>query len=162
MTMPYNSATPAQGTLSEAASAILAARKTCRELLALLIEENQGLARHDVKLIEDRLVHKRRLTLRLEQMLAELKQKGSIGGNAWKTDTTAQAQASLLAEEIAEFQSMARENAMMLKAAHQLRADLIMAIRDTVDAQTPRVQTYGANGALTNAGGETRLVATSI
>lgn len=158
MTMSYNSPTPAATGLSEAAQDILAARKTCRELLALLIEENQALPKQHVQLVEERLVHKRRLTLRLEQMLADIKKKGSL----WKADKSAQQQASQLAEEIAEFQTLARENAMMLKAAHQLRADLIMAIRDTVDAQQPRAQTYGANGTLTTSGGETRLLATSI
>lgn len=156
MNTPYNS-TAVQGQ-SAPAQDILAARKTCRELLALLLEENQGLAKHDVQLIEDRLVHKRRLTLRLEQMLADIKQKGSL----WKADASARQQANHLAEEIAEFQTMARENAMMLKAAHQLRADLIMAIRDTVDAQQPRVQTYGSSGTLNASNGETRLLATSI
>jgi hypothetical protein len=158
MNTPYNSHAPAGNGLSEPANEILAARKTCRELLALLIEENQAVPKHDIQLVEDRLVHKRRLTLRLEQMLSDIKQKGSL----WKADASARQQANQLAEEIAEFQTLARENAMMLKAAHQLRADLIMAIRDTVDAHQPRVQTYGASGTLNTSGGETRLVATSI
>lgn len=150
MNTPYNA--PAQP------NSIAAARATCRELLALLIEENRGLTKHDIKLVDDRIQHKRRLTLRLEQILAELKQTG----NLWKSDATSRTQATLLAEEIAEFQNLARENAMMLKAAHQLRADLILAIRDTVDAAQPRVQTYGANGALTQADNATRLVARNI
>ncbi len=158
MNTPYNSATPTGNGLSASATEILAARKTCRELLALLVEENQALPKHDIALVEDRLVHKRRLTLRLEQMLSDIKQNGSL----WKADASAQQQASHLAEEIAEFQNLARENAMMLKAAHQLRADLIMAIRDTVDAHQPRVQTYGASGTMNASNGETRILATSI
>ncbi len=154
MTTAYNAATPGQGPAAE----VLAARRTCRELLAILIEENQGIARHDVKLIDEKLTHKRRLTLRLEQMLAEMKQKGSL----WKDDPAARQQVVLLGEELAEFQTLARQNAMLLKAAHQLRADLVMAIRDTVDAQAPRVQTYGANGVLNTGSGGTRLLATSI
>lgn len=158
MNTPYNAHTPANNGLSAPANEILAARKTCRELLALLVEENEALPKHNVQLIEDRLVHKRRLTLRLEQMLADIKQNGSV----WKGDASAKQQASQLAEEIAEFQTLARENAMMLKAAHQLRADLIMAIRDTVDAHQPRVQTYGSSGTMNTNSGETRILATSI
>lgn len=153
MTTPYN---PQPGSSKQAT--IMDARTTCRELLALLIEENHGLARHDVKLIDAGIQNKRRLTLRLEQLLAELKQSGSL----WKADPASRTQAALLAEEIAEFQNMARENATMLRAAHQLRADLILAIRDTVDASQPRVQTYGANGALSQTEGATRLVSRSI
>lgn len=134
------------------------ARATCRELLTLLIEEKHGLAQHDIKRIDDNIQNKRRLTLRLEQLLGELKQTGPV----WKADKAALNQASLLADEIAIFQTMARENAMMLKAAHQLRADLILSIRDTVDAAQPRVQTYGASGALNAADNATRLVACSI
>ena len=150
MNTPYNA--PAQP------NSIAAARNTCRELLILLVEENHGIAKHDVKMVDDRIQHKRRLTLRLEQILAELKQSG----NLWKSDASSRTQAALLAEEIAEFQNLARENAMMLKAAHQLRADLILAIRDTVDATQPRAQTYGANGSMNSADNATRLVARNI
>lgn len=137
---------------------LAAARTTCRELLALLVEENHGLTKQDIKLIEERTQHKRRLTLRLEQLLSELKQSG----NLWKSNPAARYQATLLAEEIAQFQDLARENAMMLKAAHQLRADLIIAIRDTVDSTQPRAQVYGANGNMQPADNATRLVARSI
>lgn len=155
MNAPYNAPTAAS---EPASSQILAARKTCRELLVLLMEENNGLARHDVKVIDERLSHKKRLTLRLESMLAELKQNGSL----WKADASARQQSVLLAEEIAEFQNLARENTLLLKAAHQLRADLLLAIRDTVDAHQPRVQTYGSGGTMNAASSETRLVTTSI
>ena len=139
-------------------TAIHGARATCRELLTLLIEEKHGLAKHDVQRIDDNIQNKRRLTLRLEQLLGEIKQTGAV----WKNDANGRNQAALLADEIAIFQTMARENAMMLKAAHQLRADLILAIRDTVDAAQPRVQTYGSTGALNMADNATRLVARNI
>ncbi|PZP38919.1 MAG: hypothetical protein DI585_05840 [Pseudomonas fluorescens] len=152
---PYNVPTAAANTPS---GEIVEARRTCRELMALLVEENHGLGKQDIKLVDERIQHKRRLTLRLEQMLAEMKKAGSL----WKADTAARSQANLLAEEIAQFQELAVKNVAMLQAAHQLRADLILAIRDTVDAATPRAQTYGANGAMTMSDNNTRLLATSI
>ena len=151
MSTPYNAPVGKNPTIMDA-------RNTCRELLALLIEENKGLAKHDVSLVDASIQHKRRLTLRLEQILGELKQTGSL----WKADTASRQQATLLAEEIAEFQNMARENAMMLKAAHQLRADIILAIRDTVDTNQPRAQTYGSNGSLNASDNASRLSTTSI
>lgn len=154
MNTPYN--TPAD--TQQQPATLSAARATCRELLTLLVEENHGLIRHDVKMVEERIQHKRRLTLRLEQILAELKQSG----NSWKSDPAGRREANQLAEEIAQFQTLARENAMMLKAAHQLRADLIIAIRDTVDAAQPRAQVYGANGTMAAADNATRLVARNI
>lgn len=151
---PYNLPTASNTPSGE----IVEARRTCRELMALLVEENHGLAKQDIKLVDERIQHKRRLTLRLEQMLSDMKRQGSL----WKGDTAARNQANILAEEIAQFQDLAQTNAAMLQAAHQLRADLILAIRDTVDAATPRVQTYGATGALNNSDNNTRLLATSI
>ena len=151
MPAPYNAPVGKNPTIMDA-------RSTCRELLALLLEENKGLAKQDIKLVDASIQHKRRLTLRLEQILSELKRTGSL----WKADAPSREQANLLAEEIAEFQTMARENAMLLKAAHQLRADIILAIRDTVDAPQPANQTYGSNGSLNNAGNTSRLITTSI
>ncbi len=139
-------------------TSIHGARATCRELLTLLVEEKHGLARHDVARIDANIQNKRRLTLRLEQQLADIKQTKAV----WKTDATAVTQAGLLAEEIAVFQTMARENAMLLKAAHQLRADLILSIRDAVDTGQPRVQTYSAAGTLNTSENTSRLVTCSI
>ena len=155
MMTPYNAPRPKQ---DEVPPTVADARSTCRELLALLLEENNGLSKQDINVVDERIQNKRRLTLRLEQILAELKRSGSL----YKADANARHQVNLLAEEIAEFQHMAHKNAMMLKAAHQLRADLILAIRDTVDATQPRVQTYGANGSMNNADNATRLVARTI
>lgn len=134
------------------------ARLTCRELMALLMEENAGLIHHDVALVESRLGHKKRLTLRLEQLLKDLKQTGSL----WKADTNTHNQALHLAEEVKHFQELAHSNVLMLQAAHQLRADLVVAIRDAVDAQTPKAQLYGSTGAIRPLDGATRLVAREV
>jgi predicted protein tyrosine phosphatase len=155
MTTPYN---PSIATKPVPAAAVVEARQTCRELMSLLIEENAGIKTHDIALVDMNIQHKRRLTLRLEQMLVELKQSGSI----WKADVAARQQATFLAEEIAQFQELARSNAMMLKAAHQMRADLIIAIRDTVDAAQPKAQLYGSNGTMSASNTPNRLVAKDI
>lgn len=138
-----------------AQESITNARLTCRELMALLAEENAGLIRHDVSLIESRLSVKKRLTLRLEQLMKDIRQKSSI----WKKDAQSQTQAMHLAEEVQHFQKLAKSNALMLEAAHQLRADLVLAIRDAMDAQTPKARLYTANGYMQNLDGATRLVA---
>lgn len=162
MTTSYNPQKPAtrpgNAPVAPEPPTVADARATCRELLALLVEENNGLTKQDISLVEERIQHKRRLTLRLEQILIELKSSGSI----YKADAPTRQQVNMLAEEVAEFQHLAHKNAMMLKAAHQLRADLIIAIRDTVDSNQPRVQTYGANGTMNAADNATRLVAKTI
>ncbi len=134
------------------------ARATCRELLGLLLEENGGSLSADKAATEARLLHKRRLTLRLEQLLAETKRHR----DSWRTDVAAQREAMQLEAEFRLLQDAGRTNAAMLQAAHQVRADLVMAIRDAVDAQTPKAQLYGNTGALYQIDGATRLVAKDI
>ena len=124
------------------------ARATCRELLHLLAAENAGLNTSSVAEVETRLQSKRRLTLRLEVLLKDLKSRRA----EWTARKDAQELALRLAEEVSAFQDMAKKNLELLRAAHQLRADMVGMIRDTLEAQAPRVQTYGRYGNLTPSG----------
>jgi flagellar biosynthesis/type III secretory pathway protein FliH len=134
------------------------ARATCRELLAALIEENTGALSADTAATEARLLHKKRLTLRLEQLLAETRAQRE----SWREDPAAQAEALALETEFRLLQESGRQNVALLKAAHQVRAELVMAIRDTLDANTPKAQLYGNNGALYVIDGATRLMAREV
>lgn len=134
------------------------ARATVRELLAVLLEENSGTLTADKVATEARLLHKKRLTLRLEQLLSEVRAQREV----WKTDVAAQREALGLESEMRLLQDNARQNAAMLNAAHQVRAELVVAIRDAVDANTPKAQLYGASGALYQIDGATRLVAKDV
>lgn len=122
------------------------ARATCRELLQLLMAENASLGKNSVEEVETRLQTKRRLTLRLEVVMKDLKTRR----HEWTGRKDAQEVALRLAEEVSVFQDMARKNLELLKAAHQLRADMVSMIRDTLEAQAPRVQTYGPYGTMNN------------
>jgi len=131
------------------------ARNACRTLIVLLMEENAALTTYNATVVEERLPQKKRLTQTLEQSLRDIKSTASN----WRDNPAAQAQATHLAEEVAYLQNLSRSNTLMLKAAHQLRADLIIAIRDAVEATAPRAQLYTALGAATTTEGGTRLVA---
>lgn len=137
---------------------IITARETCRELLVLLNEENASLAKQDTKTVEARLQQKKMLTLRLEQNLAEVRQNAP----QWKDNAASKRHMVLFAEEMKLFQDLAKKNALLLKAAHQLRADLIIAIRDALDDAQPKAQLYTANGTMSAQDGATRLVARTI
>jgi len=147
--MQYNAA-PAPTPVTEA-------RRACRELMALLAEENGTLPKHDVSAVEARTQQKKRLTLQLEQHLAELKRQGGL----WR-EGAMRAEVAALAEEVKHFQGLARANASMLRAAHQIRADLIIAIRNELEAAQPRAQVYTSRGTVENAGGGAGLVTRSI
>lgn len=133
-------------------------REACAELTALLVEENAALHRHNGKLVEEKLHHKKRLVLRLEQMLAAIKRSSSL----WKTDAVAQDMARRLGQEMARFQVLARQNAAALNAAHQLRADLVMAVRNELESRVSKPQLYGATGQMSQVEGSTRLVAREV
>lgn len=134
------------------------ARETCRELIALLMEENAHVAKHKVAFIESKLQDKKRLTLRMEQLLLDIRKYAPT----LKTDTTAKNELIILSREVQVLQDTSVKNHAVLKAAHQIRADLVMTIRDVVDANQPRPQLYGANGRITPADNNTRLVARNV
>lgn len=155
---PYN-AIPAPVAEPGAASLLVhSARETCRELIALLMEENVSVQKHKVDVIEARLQNKRRLTLRMEQLLVEIKKNSE----ALKADPLARNELVTLAQEVQHLQEVSRTNAAVLKAAHQLRADLVLTIRDAVDATQPRAVMYGASGYIINTDANTRLVARTV
>lgn len=134
------------------------ASQTCRELMAVMAQENAMLGRHQSAQLETLLQHKKRLTIRLEQILSELKKHGT----SWKTDPISRNQAILLAEEIQHFQLMTKQNSLALQAAHQVRADIIVAVRDEMEASAPKAQLYSATGAYQNTYAQTRLVARHV
>ncbi|MFO0500086.1 MAG: hypothetical protein ACK5YK_00195 [Pseudomonadota bacterium] len=143
---------------TEASKKLAEARTTCRELLAVLEEENNGAMSADTEALEARMLHKKRLTLRLEQLLSEARSQREV----WRTDPAAQREAVGLETELRLLQENGRKNATMLEAAHQVRAALVVAIRDAVDAQTPKAELYGSTGAAYTIDGATRLVARDV
>lgn len=138
---------------------MLDARHTCRELAALLLEENTTIsAANGATHAEARLQLKKRLSIRLEKLVQDIKNQRS----QWQGNSMAVHTAGQLAEEFSHFQQLARQNEVLLRAAHQIRADIVSVIRDTIDAQQPRVQTYGKSGNLNNSTSGVRVMAKEV
>lgn len=137
---------------------MMEASQTCRELMGIMSEENANLANQQTSQIEARLQLKKRLALRLEKLLADIKAQK----DQWKDSPLAKNAATRLAEEIALFTELAKKNETLLRAAHQLRADIVAVIRDTIDASQPRATTYNADGQVKKGDGGTTVVATTI
>lgn len=141
---------------------MLEASQTCRDLMGVMVEENRNLGHaanpQATQQVEARLQLKKRLALRLEKLLAEIKQnRDTFRGNRQVENVAAR-----LAEEIEAFREMAKENEVMLRAAHQIRADIIAVIRDTIEASQPRVQTYTAAGNAATGNAGTTVVGTTV
>jgi flagellar biosynthesis/type III secretory pathway chaperone len=135
-----------------------AARTTCQALLQLLVEENQSLPQHKIAVVEARLASKKRLSLRLEKTLADLKASRAV----WQAQPHLARQATLLAEEVRLLADYAASNAQLLRAAHSIRAEIVQVIRDTLDAQAPTMQVYGASGAMRAVSGGTTVLAREV
>ncbi|MBI1308356.1 MAG: hypothetical protein GC129_00660 [Proteobacteria bacterium] len=137
---------------------IIDARNACRSLIALLMEENATLTQYNSGGLEENLPQKKRLSQALEQALRDIKASSS----GWKNNPAVQTQAIRLDEEVRYLQGLARSNTLMLQAAHQLRADLIIAIRDAVEANAPRAQLYNAVGGVATTQAGTRIIAREV
>ena len=75
MSLPmYLQPTVQQPTALTPTEALALARSTCRELRALLLEENANLHKFSTNQSEQRLQDKKRLTLLLEQLFGPIKQ----------------------------------------------------------------------------------------
>lgn len=137
---------------------MMEASQTCRELMGLMLEENDNLQHQNLAHTEARLLMKKRLALRLEKLLVDIKaHKNDLRGNR-----NVENMAVKLAEEIDVFRTIASKNEVMLRAAHKLRADIVEMIRDTLEAQQPRVTTYNAGGYVQHGTGGTRVVAAVV
>lgn len=141
---------------------MMEASQTCRDLMGVMVEENRNLNHsanpQAMQQVEARLQLKKRLALRLEKLLADIKSnRENFRGNRQVENA-----AHRLAEEIEAFRELAKSNELMLRAAHQIRADIVAVIRDTIEASQPRVQTYNASGNATNGTAGTTVVATTI
>ncbi|PIZ31615.1 MAG: hypothetical protein COY40_01530 [Alphaproteobacteria bacterium CG_4_10_14_0_8_um_filter_53_9] len=134
------------------------ARTTCRELAKLLLEENHALHKGGAAENEARLNLKKRLSVRLEKLVQDIKGQR----DKWHTNALAARTANELAADIAVFTDLARKNELMLRAAHQIRADIVGVIRDAMDAQSPRVQTYGRSGTMNTSSAGVRVLAKEV
>lgn len=150
MMQSYNPSAPQSGVLQQMSDA----RSTCRELMELLGAENGGLIHQKVAEVETRLQMKRTLTLRLEVLMQEIKRRKA----EWQAQPTAKDMANRLAEDMAVFQELASKNLTLLQAAHQLRADMVAVIRDTLDARAPHVPVYGRTGSVYKQDNGTRVI----
>jgi hypothetical protein len=151
-------AQPSSQELEAGTMVLQTARTTCRELVALLMEENTHVGKHKVAFVEEKLQVKKQLTTRMEQLLIDIKKYVPI----LKVSVRGKNELMQLAKEVQLLQEISAKNMAVLQAAHKIRADIVMTIRDVMDSAQPKAQLYGANGRLQQTDGNTRLVAQNV
>ena len=114
-----------------------------RELMQLIGEENIALRQRDISLVHDRIKDKNRLAIKLEKLIQNAKQQATA-----PMDDQTRAMARALQAEMAVFRTEARKNALLLQSAHQVRADTLKVIRQTVADLKPKASTYNSTGAV--------------
>ncbi|MFZ2619644.1 MAG: hypothetical protein WAX89_02120, partial [Alphaproteobacteria bacterium] len=125
-----------------------------RQLKDVVMSDNAALGARDTKKVEENLKQKTRLALKLEKLLGDAKANKDVV----KQDPDFHFTARALQAEIEEFEVAARKNMMLLKAAHQVRADTLQIIRHVINERQPKVDMYNARGTLASTGKEATLV----
>lgn len=130
----------------------------CRQLGALVEEENESLKAHEITKIEGNLKRKNKLALKLGKLLKDVKEhKDEI-----RLDPAARKTVMSVQLEMDGFSRAARKNLLMLKTAHQTRSDTLQIIRQAIVATTPRTEVYNASGLVKDATKKVSLVNRSI
>lgn len=117
---------------------------TCDQLAELIATENAALEARDIQAIADGLKRKTKLAYQLEKTLHGIK----TNKDAVLADARSAEQIRRLQQEMDHFQAISRKNMLMLKAAHQTRADFLMLVRDTLEQQRPKPDTYNQTGSM--------------
>ncbi|MDD9912618.1 MAG: hypothetical protein OXR68_01765 [Alphaproteobacteria bacterium] len=126
----------------------------CRQLGDLISSENKALDARDVKPVEANLKQKSRLAVKLEKLLSDMKaQKDTL-----KQHGDFKVMAQNIQKEMDGFQAAAKKNVLLLKTAHQTRADTLEMIRHAMDLQRPRTETYNKQGEVSKSNAGSSLI----
>jgi flagellar biosynthesis/type III secretory pathway chaperone len=130
------------------------AAAVCQQLKSLVAEENDALESRQIDRVEENIKQKTQLTLKLETLLNRAKAQKDL----LKEDPHARNAAKHVQGEMESFQTLARQNMLLLKAAHQTRADTLQMIRQALSEKNARVETYNAQGQVGTKGKDVNLV----
>lgn len=130
-----------------------------RKLTNVMVGENELLANHKRgEEFEEIIKEKRALAAKVEKLLSDVKaQKQSI-----REDISARNKLPELEVVIQDYQTTARKNVLLLRAAHQATADVLNIFRRAVDKVKPKAETYNKDGQLSSGASAGSLVTKSV
>jgi flagellar biosynthesis/type III secretory pathway chaperone len=131
--------------------------RLCQELENLLADENTHLRQRKTAFLEEGVRQKNRLAMRLENLLGDIR----TASDAIKADPEGPAKVARLKDAMHAYDVMARQNVLLLQAAHTVTTDFLGMVRQAL--QKPQAKTYGASGTLqTKSAAGSTLVAKSV
>lgn len=137
---------------------VMDAIKVCKELAAFLVDENQALRERRIEFVESNLKQKNRMATDMEKNLKKVHdERDSLASNPVTKRALKDLQVAL-----DDYRRHARQNLMLLQAAHNATADFLMMVKEAVEAKKPKVNTYGKDGAVSQAAGNVSLVNKAI
>jgi flagellar biosynthesis/type III secretory pathway chaperone len=131
---------------------LIEATQLCHDLLTVINAETEAVRTRRMEKVPDLAKKKERLTAQLEDMLAAT--RDLLADPAAKA-----AAAPLLAElqtAVGAYDTAARQNLLVLQAAHQSTGAFLDAVRQAV--AKPRAETYGNTGTTQSKGEHTSLI----
>lgn len=117
-----------------------AARLALIDLTDLLLQENEDLRARKIDRVTTNVKRKNEMANRVEQLLGEIKTMQTRGE---KFDAP---QANQLQAALDEYQTHARQNMLLIKAAHEATADFLLLVKQTIDSKQGTAKTYGQQG----------------
>lgn len=121
---------------------IAQARSVCKALFTLLQDENTAIENKNVIQVEENLPRKDALA----QQLNTLVQQIGAHREAIKADARLHSQLQALQKDIEAYDAVARQNIMLLRAAHASTQNFVEVVRDTIKKRMPKAETYGRSG----------------
>ena len=131
----------------------------CKNLSGLLEGENEAIKRREVSQVEKNLKDKERQIAKLDKLLRDVREcRENI-----RTNVQANAMLPELQDSFNAYQSNARQNMLLLKAAHDATTDFLGLVQQAVKAVQPANKTYSKEGCMEEkALGSTSIINKSI
>jgi hypothetical protein len=113
------------------------------DLTDLLLQENEDLRARKLDRVTTNVKRKNELAGNVEALLLDVKALQEKG------ETLERNQVNQLQNALDEYQTHARQNMLLLKAAHEATADFLLLVKQTLDAKQGTTKTYGSQGHMT-------------
>lgn len=131
------------------------ALEACKALTGLLAEENKELKARNTKRIEEFYKEKRHLAVKMETLLKEVKTLPAEEKNSRNMGE--------LEVAINNYQTHARQNLLLLRAAHEATANFLTLVREAIERKKTKAETYSKEGQISAGDGrDTRLINKNI
>lgn len=118
----------------------------CTRMMALLAEENTALQEKNISCVQTLTEEKNNLSGQIETMLADVRSWAASASDEARQELKTQMAAA--DQQMAEMNTLAQKNLALLEANHTATRTFLDVVRQAVNKDTPKAETYGKEGRL--------------